>query len=229
MSPCFDRITGISPLPQLSDYIQISLLGTMLQRIDGNRPYNPFSLFSSEHRKNYTRRVLVQSHNRGTGPIPKSSFSDIEKYCIETWSDWGASRYRRVQTTFVRSVHVVSNVPSPDECSEILWRIVQAEKAYMNTNRCRFYNNALVNGAVEGLKVCLPRLPASCVSSSHREDMVGMHDETETLSEEFVPRTMLSMAYLGCHLAWEEQMDSLCQKIPLMPCHSLRQARIRMV
>lgn len=206
----------------------------MLLRIHGSKCYTPLSRrhTSSPPAKKSNTRVVAQSHKTGISPIPKSSLPDIEKFCIETWSDWGAGQFRRVQTTSGRRLHVVDNVPHPDECSEILWRIVQAEKAFKSANRCQLYNNALVNGAVEGLKVSLPRLPGSFAekATAHGDllAMIGIHDEEEdALSLEYVPRTMLSMAFLGCHLAWEEQMDSLCRKIPLTPSsfwQSLRQA-----
>lgn len=208
---------------------QVSFL-TMLQRIHGNKCYNHLSRRHTSSllaKQSNTRVVAPQSQSQGTSPIPKSSLSDIEKFCIETWCDWGAGQFRRVKTTSGRGVHVVGKVPSPDECSEILWRIVQAEQAFKNTNRCQLYNNALVNGAVEGLKVSLPRLPESLSNAAHGDlqDVVGIQDEHHALSLEYVPRTMLSMAFLGCHLAWEEQMDSLCQKIPLTSSwQSLRQA-----
>ena len=72
--------------------------------------------------------------------------------------------------------------------STALWDLVQSSQAYRSTPRASLYNDRATREAV-------------------REAVCGR------LAPELVPRTMLSLAYLGGPLVWRDEMDALIDQV----------------
>jgi hypothetical protein len=159
------------------------------------------------------RRTVVSRESRGptsssstgwtTGKRHKT-LDSIEKEIAQRWSQWNTHRYRRIDD----SQGVVVAVPSPDEASEILWDVIQAEKAFRTNSTLgpSLYTKALVKGCVNAMGLSND----------------GVHVNT-TLSLGLVPRTMLSLAYAGGSSVWDKEMDALCSMVTRVDIQSLRQ------
>lgn len=130
-------------------------------------------------------------------------WDEIEDSCMHRWPIWSSNRYRRD----CKDREISSEVrlrPTASEASDLLWSIVQAEKAYRHAPF--LYSRSLVKGSVDAL------------------NLIGQGDSCDgTLDTGLVPRTMLSLAYTGGPLVWEQEMESLCAMIPQIRFTSMRQ------
>ena len=135
---------------------------------------------------------------------PHKTLDSIEKEIAQRWSQWNTHRYRRIDD----SQGVVVAIPSPDEASEILWDVIQAEKAFRTNSTLgpSLYTKALVKGCVNAMGLSKD----------------GGNVNT-TLSLGLVPRTMLSLAYAGGSSVWDKEMDALCSMVSRVDIQSLRQ------
>jgi hypothetical protein len=76
-------------------------------------------------------------------------------------------------------------------CSDALWDLVQSSKAYQSPPRAALYNDPSTIAAVDGAV-------AACRAGQ---------------LQDLVPRTMLSLAYLGGPVCWQEEMETLVESL----------------
>ena len=134
------------------------------------------------------------------------TLDSIEDVIAQRWPQWSRQRYRCIDDDQGPAVDA-SRCPSPDEASEILWAVIQAEKAYRtsSTSGPSLYTKPLVKGCVNAIGV------------SNTADIMN------TISPGLVPRTMLSLAYAGGSRVWDKEMDVLCSMVTRVDIQSLRQ------
>ena len=158
--------------------------------------YNVYK--SHKHRDTGIFCPVVKTLSRGQVQLCYACWDDIEDSCQRTWPMWSKQRYKRLENVSSED----SMWPLPAQASDLLWSIVQAEKAYRQAPF--LYTRPLVKGAVEALKLF-------------------DSDENAFLDSSLVPRTMLSIACVAGPLMWEDEMDALCAMIPDVRFQSLRQ------
>ena len=154
------------------------------------------------------------------------SMDDIEALVEKNYPEWARSRFWAYPLCIEHMDGVSSHggfddalqdgssllrntLPTPDECSEILWRTCRISKN-MNTSLRRVLpRSALVQGAVECLWLnSVPRIPSRFAMTAERQ--VSFKSENKALNPVLIPRTALSLAYLGGSEYWENEMEMLC-------------------